>query len=75
MRFNVATRSESRSVARKCIRSSPYLLYTCNIPKLESDTIATFAGNTSILTVGDTCEDTTTNYRPRSIKSEKKAEN
>ena len=30
-----------------------YLLYTCDIPKLENDTIATFADDTAILAVGN----------------------
>jgi len=30
-----------------------YLLYTCDIPKLENNTIATFADDTAILAVGN----------------------
>jgi hypothetical protein len=36
-----------------------YLLYTCDIPTLENDTIATFADDTAILTVGKNNEEAT----------------
>ena len=36
-----------------------YLLYTCDIPTLENDTIATFADDTAILAVGKTSEEAT----------------
>lgn len=34
-----------------------YLLYTCDIPALKNDTIATFADDTAILAVGNTCKE------------------
>jgi hypothetical protein len=34
-------------------------LYTCDIPTLENDTIATFADDTAILTVGKNNEEAT----------------
>ena len=34
-----------------------YLLYTCDIPELENNTIATFADDTAIMAVGDTQEE------------------
>ena len=40
-----------------------YLLYTCDIPTIEIGTIATFADDTAILTVGETIKDATENLQ------------
>ena len=36
-----------------------YLLYTSDLPKLENSTVATFADDTAILTVGNSNEEST----------------
>jgi len=36
-----------------------YLLYTCDLPVLESSTVATFADDTAILAIGSSNEEST----------------
>lgn len=48
---------------RVVLGSVLYLLYTCDIPIQESDTIATFADDTAILAVGNICEEASNKFQ------------